>query len=76
MPDLMDLVTPSSDLNVHNPGLIDALGEEYLDPALSSLVIAPYVGRPNPDKQERLSLLSPRELEVCQLLADIERFVL
>jgi two-component system response regulator NreC len=45
-------------------------GEQYIDPALASLVISSYVGRqPRKPKAERLDILTPRELEVVTLLA-------
>jgi len=34
MPSLADFVIPSSDIDVHNPGLADALGEEWFDPKI------------------------------------------
>ena len=45
-------------------------GQQYIDPALAGHVISSYVGRPSPKrKAERLDLLTPREQEVCRLLA-------
>ncbi len=45
-------------------------GEQYIDPALASHVISSYVGRQSTGKaQGRLDLLTPREQEVCTLLA-------
>ncbi len=45
-------------------------GEQYVDPALTGLVISSYVGRqPKKQKTERLGLMTPRELEVLTLLA-------
>lgn len=38
MPDLADLVTPSSDLETQNAGLVDALGEEWFLPKIVSQV--------------------------------------
>ena len=44
-------------------------GEEYVDPALAGLIISPYVGRRPSKKHGPSTLLTPRETEVCQLLA-------
>jgi len=44
-------------------------GNSFIDPALAGLVISPYVGRPASNEPARLSLLTPREQEVCRLLA-------
>ncbi len=45
-------------------------GEQYIDPALTGLVISSYVGRqPKKLKTDRLDLMTPRELEVMTLLA-------
>jgi len=45
-------------------------GQQYIDPALAGHVISSYVGRQSPGKaQGRLDLLTPREQEVCTLLA-------
>jgi two-component system, NarL family, response regulator NreC len=45
-------------------------GKQYIDPALASLVISPYVGRqPIKPKTGRLDALTPRELEILTLLA-------
>jgi len=45
-------------------------GKQYIDPALTNLVISSYVGRqPTKPKTRRLDLLTPRELEVLTLLA-------
>ncbi len=44
-------------------------GDSYIDPAMASLVISPYVGRNPARKQSRLSLLTQREQEVLCLLA-------
>ena len=45
-------------------------GEQYIDPALASHVISSYVGRqPGKKKKGRIDLLTPREQEVCTLLA-------
>jgi len=44
--------------------------EQYVDPALAGFVISSYIGRqPKKQKTERLSLMTPRELEVLTLLA-------
>jgi len=45
-------------------------GEQYVDPSLTSHVISSYVGRPSPKTATgTLGLLTPREQEVCILLA-------
>ncbi|NIA16301.1 MAG: response regulator [Nitrospiraceae bacterium] len=44
-------------------------GDSYIDPALAQLVISPYVGRPSPRQPDRIGVLTPREREVCRLLA-------
>ena len=44
-------------------------GESYIDTALASLVISPYVGKTSSKEPGRLGLLTPREQEVCRLLA-------
>jgi DNA-binding NarL/FixJ family response regulator len=45
-------------------------GEQYIDPALTGLVISSYVGRqPRKQKTDRLDLMTHRELEVMTLLA-------
>ena len=45
-------------------------GKQYIDPALTNLVISSYVGRqPAKPKTRRLDTLTPRELEVLTLLA-------
>ncbi len=45
-------------------------GEQYIDPALTGLVISSYVGRqPKKPKTGRLDIMTPRELEVLTLLA-------
>jgi DNA-binding NarL/FixJ family response regulator len=45
-------------------------GEQYVDPAMAGHVISSYVGRKAPkSKADRLDALSPREQEVCKLLA-------
>jgi len=43
-------------------------GEQFIDSSLTSRVISSYVGRPDA-KGVRLESLSPREQEVCSLLA-------
>jgi len=45
-------------------------GEQFIDPALAGQVISSYVGRtPSKKVDGRLDLLTPREQEVCKLLA-------
>ena len=44
-------------------------GKQYIDPSLASYVISPYVGGRNKKAPGRKNLLSPREQEVCSLLA-------
>ncbi len=44
-------------------------GDSYIDPALADLVISPYVGKPSQREPGRLGALTPREQEVCRLLA-------
>jgi two-component system, NarL family, response regulator NreC len=45
-------------------------GEQYVDPALTGLVISSYVGRQTKKpKVGRLDLMTPREMEVMTLLA-------
>lgn len=43
-------------------------GDSYIDPAMASLVISPYVGRTPAKKPSRASLLTQREKEVLELL--------
>lgn len=43
-------------------------GERYVDPALAAHLVSPYVGR-SERAMGRLGLLTPREREVCRLLA-------
>lgn len=43
-------------------------GDIYIDPAMANLVVSPYVGKQNRDPS-RINLLTPREQEVCRLLA-------
>ncbi len=44
-------------------------GGQYIDSALAKLVIASYIGSPREPKKHRADLLTPREAEVCRLLA-------
>jgi DNA-binding NarL/FixJ family response regulator len=45
-------------------------GEQFIDPALAGQVISSFVGRtPSKNVDGRLDLLTPREQEVCALLA-------
>jgi two-component system response regulator NreC len=44
-------------------------GEQYIDPALAGQVISSYVGRRPNENQGILDALTPREREVCALLA-------
>ena len=44
-------------------------GEQFVDPALAGHVISSYVGRQSTNKGGRVNLLTPREQEVCSLLA-------
>lgn len=44
-------------------------GDTYIDPALAKLLVSPYIGRPASRKAERQTTLTPRENEVCTLLA-------
>lgn len=44
-------------------------GEQYVDSALTGHMISSYVGQPRPETSGRLDLLTPREKEVCSLLA-------
>jgi two-component system response regulator NreC len=44
-------------------------GKQYIDPSLASYVISPYVGDRKEKATGRKNLLSPREQEVCTLLA-------
>ena len=44
-------------------------GDNYIDPSLAGLVISPYVGKTTSKNPGRLALLTPREQEVCRLLA-------
>lgn len=44
-------------------------GQRYVDPALSGNFVSSFVGRKPGGENGRLSLLSPREQEVCTLLA-------
>lgn len=45
-------------------------GEQYVDPALAGHLVSSYIGRQNAKKAKgRQDLLTPREQEVCTLLA-------
>ena len=44
-------------------------GEQFIDPALAGHVISSYVGRTSKKVEGRFELLTPREQEVCTLLA-------
>jgi DNA-binding NarL/FixJ family response regulator len=45
-------------------------GEQYIDPSLAGLAISSYVGRPTKkQRDERIDVMTPRELEVLTLLA-------
>lgn len=44
-------------------------GDQFIDPALTGHVISSYIGRPTKKVEGRLDLLTPREQEVCTLLA-------
>ncbi len=44
-------------------------GESYVDPLLAGRMVANYAGVPCVEKGDRLGCLSPREQEVCTLLA-------
>ena len=44
-------------------------GESYVDPSLTGRMISDYVGLPVKESEGRLDLLTPREREVCTLLA-------
>jgi two-component system, NarL family, response regulator NreC len=45
-------------------------GKQYIDPALTNLVISSYVGRqPTKQKTGKIDMLTPREMEVLTLLA-------
>ncbi len=44
-------------------------GRIYIDPALAGLVLSPFVGATPRREPDRLGLLTPREQEVCRLLA-------
>jgi two-component system, NarL family, response regulator NreC len=43
-------------------------GDSYIDPAMASLVLQPYVGKTSTKKNSRLDLLTRREQEVLDLL--------
>ncbi len=44
-------------------------GNQYVDPAMASYLISPYIGAPSPPKTGRLDILSQREQEICGFLA-------
>jgi len=44
-------------------------GDSFIDPAMAKHVISPYAGRPLAQAPDRLGVLTPREREVCRLLA-------
>lgn len=44
-------------------------GEQYVDPALAGYMISSYVGKHCGNKKGRHELLTPREKEICTLLA-------
>jgi two-component system, NarL family, response regulator NreC len=45
-------------------------GKQYVDPALTNLMVASYVGsQPKKKKTQRIDIMTPRELEVMALLA-------
>ena len=44
-------------------------GEQFIDPALAGRVLSSYVGNPPKTLAGQLDLLTPREREVCTLLA-------
>ena len=44
-------------------------GDSYIDPGLAQLVISPYVGKEASATASRVDVLTPREQEVCRLLA-------
>lgn len=44
-------------------------GDSYVDPAMADLLISPFVGKISSSDQSRLGLLTPRETEICRLLA-------
>ncbi len=43
-------------------------GDEYIDPALASMLISPFVGKATQKKQGRLDVLTRREQEILELL--------
>ena len=47
-----------------------AAGKNYLSPAITTLVVDRYAGRGSAEVDETVTLLSPREEEVLQLLAE------
>jgi DNA-binding NarL/FixJ family response regulator len=44
-------------------------GEQYIDPSLTSYILTPYVGHSKVKTDTRKNLLTPREQEICRLLA-------
>jgi two-component system response regulator NreC len=44
-------------------------GDIYIDPSIAGLVVSPYVGKNSTKDPGRLGILTPREQEVCRLLA-------
>jgi DNA-binding NarL/FixJ family response regulator len=44
-------------------------GDTYIDPAMAQLVISPYLGKSRKASNSQLAKITPREKEVCQLLA-------
>ncbi len=44
-------------------------GDGYIDPSLTKLLITPYTGNARPKPVSRVDVLTPREQEVCRLLA-------
>lgn len=56
-------------------GLFEAIrsahrGEQYIDPSLAGRLIIQYVGKTNsPAKPDTVDILTPRETEICEMLA-------
>jgi DNA-binding NarL/FixJ family response regulator len=44
-------------------------GDTYIDPAMAGLIVNPYVGKPTKRELQPLGSLTPREQEICALLA-------
>ncbi len=44
-------------------------GESYVDPLMAGRLVSDYAGVPSGQKGDRIDMLSPREQEVCTLLA-------